>query len=85
MLDKAFQLKDFFNDGFSKWNYVAIAKHFYQKYSYDAAIQQLEIFQETVLRILEITQKEEQTGNLDQEGIWPWCSLSSGKKWPLSK
>lgn len=72
-------------DGFSKWDYVAIARHFYQKYSYDASIQQLKVFQEIVALILEITQKEQRIGNLDQEGIWPWCTLSSGKKWPLSK
>ena len=72
-------------DGFSKWDYVAIAKHFYQKYGYDASNQQMKVFHETVSQILEITQKEQQTGNLDQEGIWPWCTLSSGKKWPLSK
>lgn len=72
-------------EGFSKWDYVEIAKHFYQKYGYDASSQQLKVFHETVSQILEITQKEQQTGNLDQEGIWPWCTLSSGKKWPLSK
>lgn len=72
-------------DGFSKWDYVAIAKHFYQKYGEDASVLQMMIFQETVLKILEITQKEQETGNLYQEGIWPWCTLSSGKKWPLSK
>lgn len=72
-------------DGFAKWDYVGIAKHFYQKYSYDASNQQLKVFQETVSRILQITEKEQQTGNLDQKGVWPWCTLSSGKKWPLSK
>ena len=72
-------------DGFSKWDYVAIAEHFYQKYGYDASSQQLKVFQEIVTLILEITQREQQTGNLDQEGIWSWCTLSSGKKWPLSK
>lgn len=72
-------------EGFSKWDYVAIAKHFYQKYAYDAADEQLKIFQKTATQILEITQKEHQTGNLDREGVWPWCTLASGKKWPLSK
>jgi hypothetical protein len=72
-------------DGFSKWDYGPIAKHFYQKYGYDAAVQQMKVFQETVSQILEISQKEQQTGNLDREGIWSWCTLSSGEKWPLSK
>lgn len=22
---------------------------------------------------------------LDQRGIWAWCTLASGKQWPLSK
>lgn len=72
-------------DGFSKWDYIAIAKHFYKQYLYDASTQQMEVFEKVVFQILEITQKEQQTGNLDQEGVWPWCTLSSGKKWPLSK
>lgn len=72
-------------NGFLKWDYVAIAKHFYQRYNYDASSQQLKIFQEVVSQILQIAQKEQQTGNLDQEGIWPWCTLPSGKNWPLSK
>jgi hypothetical protein len=35
-------------DGFSKWDYVEIAKHFYQKYGYDASSQQLKVFQKIV-------------------------------------
>ena len=72
-------------EGFSKWDYVAIAKYFYQTYRFDASNQQLKIFENTALRILEITEKEHETGHLDQQGIWPWCTLPSGKKWPLSK
>jgi len=72
-------------DGFSKWDYLAIAKCFYEKYGYDGSNGQLAIFEEIVSQILKIIEKEEGTGNLDQEGIWSWCTLSSGKKWPLSK
>ena len=72
-------------EGFSTWDYLAIAQHFYQKYSYDAALEQMKVFQETVSQILEIVQKEQATENLNQEGIWSWCTLASGKKWPLSK
>lgn len=72
-------------DGFSKWDYVAIAKFFYQKYLYDSSNQQIEIFHQVVSRILEIIEIEQQTDQLDQIGIWSWCTLSSGKQWPLSK
>lgn len=72
-------------EGFLKWNYVAIAKHFYQKFLYDASSQQLEVFREVVSLITGIVQKEQRTGNLDLIGIWSWCTLPSGKRWPLSK
>lgn len=72
-------------EGFSTWNYVGIARHFYQKYQYDSAETQMTIFHQVVLRILEIVEVENQTGNLDRLGIWPWCTLPSGKQWPLSK
>ena len=72
-------------DGFSKWEYVAIAKHFYQKYGYDASVQQLKIFEEIVAQILGFIEKELKTGHLHQTGVWPWCTLPSKKQWPLSK
>lgn len=72
-------------DGFTNWDYTAIAEHFYQKYCYDASDQQMRVFTQVVSRILEIIQIEYQTGNLEQIGVWPWCTLSSGKQWPLSK
>ncbi len=72
-------------EGFSKWDYVAIAKHFFQKYLYDASSQQMAVFEKVVFRILDIVRKEELNGHLDQEGVWSWCTLPSGKKWPLSK
>jgi hypothetical protein len=79
------QTPDMPGDGFSNWNYKAIAKHFYDKYQYDSSSQQLLIFQEIASRIIDIIQVEHQTGNLDQVDVWPWCTLPSGKKWPLSK
>ena len=72
-------------EGFSTWNYVGIARHFYQKYQYDSAETQMTIFHRVVLRILEIVDVENQKGNLDALGIWPWCTLPSGKQWPFSK
>ncbi len=72
-------------DGFSNWDYTSIAKHFYKKYHYDAADQQMQVFHGVVERILEIIQTEYQLSHLDCLGIWTWCRLSSGKEWPLSK
>lgn len=72
-------------DGFLKWDYVAIARHFYQKYQYDASHQQMEVFDTVVSQLLEIVKIEEQANQLDQIGVWAWCTLTSGKQWPLSK
>lgn len=72
-------------DGFLKWDYIAIAKYFYQKYSHDASDQQIIVFNQVVSRILEIVEFEQQTDQLDQIGVWDWCQLPSGKQWPLSK
>lgn len=72
-------------EGFSTWNYLAIAQHFYQTYQFDSADEQMRMFHYVVSRILEIVETEDQTGNLDKTGVWEWCTLSSGKHWPLSK
>ena len=70
---------------FPKWNYKSIAQHFYQAYSYDGLHRQKEIFHEIVEKILEITEKEHASGNLYNLGVWNWCTLASGKQWPLYK
>lgn len=72
-------------EGFTIWDYVSIAQRFYQMYQFDSADEQMRIFHQVVLHILEIVEAEDQTGNLHRTGIWPWCTLSSGKHWPLSK
>lgn len=72
-------------EGFSSWDYNAIARHFYQKYHYQDLDEQNQVFRQVVLQLLDIVEKEHQTGNLDQIGIWSWCTLKSGKHWPLSK
>ncbi len=72
-------------EGFTTWNYRAIAEHFYRVYRYNSLQEQIQVFQEVVDRILAIIQTEHNTGNLDKTGIWPWCTLRSGKEWPLSK
>ena len=72
-------------EGFSTWDYLGIAQHFYQTYQFDSADEQMRVFHQVVFRILEIVEVEDQTGNLDRTGAWPWCTLASGKQWPLSK
>jgi len=72
-------------DGFTAWNYAAIARFFYETYAYDGAAAQDNHFKRVVEQILDIVEKENATGQLDRTGIWPWCTLPSGKQWPLSK
>lgn len=72
-------------EGFSKWDYNGIARHFYSKYRFDSSQKQMEVFQDVVNQIIDIVEKEHRNGQLDKLGIWNWCTLSSGKKWPLSK
>lgn len=72
-------------DGFLNWDYVAIAKHFYQKYRYDASHEQMEVFDQVVSQLIDIVKTEQEANRLDQIGIWAWCTLASGKPWPLSK
>ena len=72
-------------EGFSTWDYQGIARYFYQTYNPESADEQIRIFHQAVQRIIEIVETEEKTGNLDRLGVWPWCTLRSGKPWPLSK
>lgn len=72
-------------EGFNTWDYVGLAKHFYKKFSYDKAEEQLLHFHTIVRKILAITEHEYTTGNLDALNVWDWCTLKSGKSWPLSK
>lgn len=72
-------------DGFSTWDYTAIARHFYQKYQYHYHDEHSPVFHQVMLQLLDIVEKEHQTGNLDRIGVWSWCTLRSGKQWPLSK
>ena len=79
------QKPDMPGEGFSKWDYAGLAKHFYQKYHYEGSVEQNQKFHEVVNRILEIVETEYQKGHLDALGVWGWCTLQSGKQWPLSK
>ena len=72
-------------EGFTTWDYTAIAQHFYQKYHYYNPDEQSQVFHQIVLELLDIVEKEYQLGNLDRIGVFSWCTLKSGKQWPLSK
>lgn len=70
---------------FPKWDYAAIAKHFYKQHLYDSLEAQLNNLDHCVNLVIGIIEKETAANRLDQLGIWPWCTLKSGKTWPLSK
>ena len=72
-------------EGFDTWDYIGLAKHFYQKYSHKNPQEQEKHFFAVVSRITEIVDHEYTTGNLTKLEVWPWCRLSSGKQWPLEK
>lgn len=71
--------------GFTTWDYAGIAQHFYTQYANTPRAKLMETFKKTVDRIIEITECEYKSGNLDKLGVWKWCRLKSGKEWPLSK
>lgn len=73
------------SEGFSKWDYVGLARHFYTKYQCGSPGKQLQELFAVVKKILDIVEREYQTGNLDIPGVWLWCTLTSGKQWPLGK
>jgi hypothetical protein len=72
-------------EGFDTWDYHAIAHHFYKKYHLKSIHAQLEVFDALIHRIVSIIEKELELDRLDKLGVWKWCTLKSGKKWPLSK
>ncbi len=72
-------------EGFTTWDYSAIAQHFYQKYSQGRPADIKQKFDDVVQKIITIIEKELALDRLDKAGIWSWCTLKSGKEWPLSK
>ena len=70
---------------FPKWDYAAIAKDFYHLHLYDSMETQLNRLDRFVNLVIDIIERESAANRLDQLGVWPWCTLKSGKKWPLSK
>lgn len=71
--------------GFTSWDYVGIAHHFYTHYASFERTKLMQLFKNTVDHIIAITEREYKSGNLDKLGVWQWCRLKSGKEWPLSK
>ncbi len=72
-------------EGFTKWDYIGLAQHFYTKYKYDNGDEQLKQFELLVQHIIAMVEKEYKTGNLEKLNVWPWCTLPSGKQWTLDK
>ncbi len=72
-------------EGFTTWDYTGLALHFYKKYHCKSLDKQLALFHTVVQEIIAIVEHEHRQGNLDALGIWSWCTLPSGKQWPLSK
>lgn len=72
-------------EGFITWDYKGLALHFYEKCCYSNVAEQHREFKSIVSRIIEIVEKEFETENLDKEAVWSWCTLKSGKQWPLGK
>jgi|GEM_PF-2835688 len=72
-------------EGFIKWEYEKITEYFYKKYSSNSLEEQLILLKQITLTIISIIETENQSGNLDKLGVWDWCTLKSGKKWPLRK
>lgn len=67
------------------WDYVALAQNFFAQYS-KFSLKSLDLkFQKLVQKITAVVEIETQRGNLDKLGVWEWCTLQSGKKWPLRK
>ncbi|MGE0010515.1 MAG: ClbS/DfsB family four-helix bundle protein [Candidatus Babeliales bacterium] len=72
-------------EGFSTWDYTAIAQYFYHKYADWDKSRFIKEFEKVITKIIDITEKEYASGNLNNVGVWSWCTLKSGKAWPLSK
>jgi hypothetical protein len=71
--------------GFTTWDYAGLAEHFYKTYQYSDRITALEVFENIVAEIIALVEAEYTTGDLEKNGVWEWCTLKSGKQWPLSK
>ena len=73
------------SEGFSKWEYEKIAHHFYSKYEENSLDNQLLSLKIVTQKIISIVEIESRSENIDRLGVWHWCTLKSGKQWPLKK
>lgn len=71
--------------GFNTWDYTNIALHFYTQYAKLSPEELKQEFEDVMQKIISITEKEYTFGRLEKNGVWTWCTLQSGKEWPLSK
>ena len=71
-------------EGFTTWDYKGLRKHFEAIYSFNYDVQ-VGLLQNIVAEVIEIAEFEHLSGNLDHLGVWQWCTLKSGKQWPLCK
>jgi hypothetical protein len=71
--------------GFTAWDYTGLAHHFYAAYGQHTLAEQLTMFHAIVQKILAIVEREYEQDNLHKLDVWAWCTLTSGKQWPLSK
>lgn len=72
-------------EGFETWDYTGIAKHFHKKYHYNTIEEAQEELHHVATKIITIVEHEYTSGHLESYGIWKWCTLQSGKQWPLSQ
>lgn len=72
-------------EGFLSWDYVGLAQYFYNKYHLKGLNQQLTELEKLVEAIIAIVEKEHKNCRLNKLDVWSWCTLKSGKQWPLSK
>lgn len=72
-------------DGFTTWDYTGLARSFYARYGKRSPEELLQLLRQSVIEIIECVEREDAAGRLQATGIWDWCTLPSGKQWPLAK
>ena len=71
--------------GFTTWDYVGLANHFYKTYQYSDKAYALKVFETVVTEIIACVEIEYANGNLEKEDVWEWCTLKSGKQWSVAQ
>ena len=67
------------------WDYEALANHFYRQHARKSLPTLRRELRTTVDEILVVVTDAQRAGQLEATGIWDWCTLKSGKAWPLKK